>query len=47
MLESKIHRATVADCDPDELESYEPRVVQVDAHNQIINVDREVATLLG
>jgi aspartate 1-decarboxylase len=33
--------------DPDELENYEPRVVHVDAHNHIINVDREVATLLG
>jgi aspartate 1-decarboxylase len=33
--------------DPDELENYEPRVVHVGAHNQIINVDREVATLLG
>jgi aspartate 1-decarboxylase len=33
--------------DPDELNNYEPRVVHVDADNQIINVDREVATLLG
>jgi aspartate 1-decarboxylase len=33
--------------DPDELENYEPRVVHVNAHNQILNVDREVATLLG
>ncbi|MEA2197349.1 MAG: aspartate 1-decarboxylase [Solirubrobacteraceae bacterium] len=33
--------------DPDELENYEPRVVHVNADNQIINVDREVATLLG
>ena len=32
--------------DPDELDNYEPRVVHVDAHNQIINVDSEVATLL-
>ena len=32
--------------DPDDLEHYQPRVVHVDAHNQIINVDREVATLL-
>jgi aspartate 1-decarboxylase len=32
--------------DADELDSYEPRVVHVDAHNQIINVDSEVATLL-
>ena len=32
--------------DPDELENYNPRVVHVDTHNQIINVDREVATLL-
>ena len=32
--------------EPDELDSYEPRVVHVDAHNQIINVDSEVATLL-
>jgi aspartate 1-decarboxylase len=32
--------------DPDELDSYEPCVVHVDADNQIINVDSEVATLL-
>jgi aspartate 1-decarboxylase len=32
--------------DPDELGSYEPCVVHVDADNQIINVDSEVATLL-
>jgi aspartate 1-decarboxylase len=38
MMKSKIHRATV---------NYEPLVVHVNAHNQIINVDREVATLLG
>jgi aspartate 1-decarboxylase len=33
--------------DPDDLEHYQPRVVHVDAHNQIINVDREVASLLA
>jgi aspartate 1-decarboxylase len=32
--------------DPDELQNYNPRVVHVDTQNQIINVDREVATLL-
>ena len=32
--------------DPDELDNYEPCVVHVDAQNQIINVDSEVATLL-
>jgi aspartate 1-decarboxylase len=32
--------------DPDDLELYEPRVVHVDVHNQIIDVDNEVATLL-
>jgi aspartate 1-decarboxylase len=32
--------------DPDDVDHYEPRVVHVDAHNQIINVDSEVATLL-
>jgi aspartate 1-decarboxylase len=31
--------------DPDELDNYEPCVVHVDAQNQIINVDSEVATL--
>jgi aspartate 1-decarboxylase len=84
MLKSKIHRATVTDCDLhyvgsitidedlldaadirefeqvavvdvdngarfetyNELDRYEPCVVHVDAHNQIINVDSEVATLL-
>jgi aspartate 1-decarboxylase len=30
----------------DELAVYEPRVVHVDSSNEIINVDREVATLL-
>jgi aspartate 1-decarboxylase len=33
--------------DPDEIESYNPRVVHVDAQNEIVNVDREVATLLS
>ncbi len=33
--------------DPDELEHYDPRVVHVDAHNEILQIDREVATLLG
>lgn len=33
--------------DPDELSNYDPRVVHVDAHNQIVTVDREVATLLS
>ena len=32
--------------DPDEMDNYEPCVVHVDADNQIINVDSEVATLL-
>jgi aspartate 1-decarboxylase len=32
--------------DPDEMDNYDPRVVHVDAQNQIINVDSEVATLL-
>src|SRR5436305_7366154 len=31
--------------DPDELENYEPRVVHVDAQNQILAIDDEVATL--
>ncbi len=33
--------------DPDELENYHPRVVHVDARNHILQVDSEVATLLG
>jgi aspartate 1-decarboxylase len=33
--------------DPDELENYNPRVVHVNAENEIVAVDREVATLLG
>jgi aspartate 1-decarboxylase len=33
--------------DPDDLERYSPRVVHVDAHNEIHTIDREVATLLG
>jgi aspartate 1-decarboxylase len=32
--------------DPDQLDNYEPCVVHVDADNQIINVNSEVATLL-
>jgi aspartate 1-decarboxylase len=32
--------------DPGELAHYNPRVVHVDAHNEIITIDREVATLL-
>ena len=31
----------------EEMEHYEPTVVHVDAHNQIVTVDHEVATLLG
>src|SRR5438552_1407195 len=34
-----------ADYDADELANYNPRVVHVDAHNEIQTVDREVATL--
>jgi aspartate 1-decarboxylase len=33
--------------DPDELDNYRPRVVHVGAHNEILAVDGEVATLLG
>ena len=33
--------------DPDDLEHYHPRVVHVDAHNQIMQIDGAVATLLG
>jgi aspartate 1-decarboxylase len=37
-----------AQYDREELGSYEPRVVHVKAHtNEVIDVDREVATLLG
>jgi len=32
---------------PDELETYEARVVHVDDRNQIVNVDSEVASLLS
>ena len=31
--------------DPDDLEHYKPRVVHVNAHNEILNVDDQVATL--
>jgi aspartate 1-decarboxylase len=34
-----------ASYDERELEHYDPRVVHVDAHNSILQVDREVATL--
>ena len=33
--------------DPDDLEHYSPRVVHVNAQNEILTVDQEVATLLG
>jgi aspartate 1-decarboxylase len=33
--------------DPEDLEHYDPRVVHVGAENEVIQVDREVATLLG
>ncbi|MDQ6744620.1 MAG: aspartate 1-decarboxylase [Actinomycetota bacterium] len=36
-----------ASYDPDELRNYNPRVVHVGARNEILQVDREVATLLG
>jgi aspartate 1-decarboxylase len=58
MLESKIHRATVTDCDLHRVscpqydeadrERYEPRVVHVgQGTNSIIDVDAAVATLLS
>jgi len=43
----KIIVISYAAYDEDELHSYEPRVVHVGAHNEIVNVDREVAKLLG
>ena len=33
--------------DPDDLEHYRPRVVHVGVDNQILDIDSEVATLLG
>lgn len=33
--------------DPDDLDHYDPRVAHVGAHNEILTVDREVATLLA
>ena len=33
--------------DPDELEHYDPRVVHAGAHNEILQVDRQAALLLG
>ena len=33
--------------DPEEIEQYRPRVVHVDAHNEILSVDEDVATLLA
>jgi aspartate 1-decarboxylase len=36
-----------ASYDESELDGYEPRVVHVDRRNQIIDVDAEVATLVG
>ncbi|MGO9883277.1 MAG: hypothetical protein ACLPV4_09710 [Solirubrobacteraceae bacterium] len=45
MLKSKIH--SCGGDDPGDLDHYYPRVVDVDAHNQIRTIDNEVATLLG
>jgi len=42
----KIIVISYAAYDTEELTQYIPRVVQVDAHNSIVQVDREVATLL-
>ena len=36
-----------AQYDRTEMEHYEPRVVHVDAHNRIVTVDSQVATLLS
>jgi aspartate 1-decarboxylase len=33
--------------DPDDLKHYRPRVVHVNAHNEILQVDSEVASLVG
>ena len=33
--------------DPEELDHYQPRVVHVGAHNEVIAVDQDVATLLS
>jgi aspartate 1-decarboxylase len=33
--------------DPDDLEHYKPRVVHVNAHNEILQVDDEVASLIA
>jgi aspartate 1-decarboxylase len=33
--------------DPEELDHYQPRVVHVGAHNEVIAVDEDVATLLS
>jgi aspartate 1-decarboxylase len=43
MLKSKIH----APYDERELDSYEPKVVHVNAHNEIIQVDDAVAELVA
>ncbi len=45
MLKSKIH--PYGSYDPGDPDHYYPRVVDVDAHNQIRTIDNEVATLLG
>jgi aspartate 1-decarboxylase len=43
----KIIVLTYGQYGPEELETYEPRVVHVDARNQIVTVDSEVAALLS
>jgi aspartate 1-decarboxylase len=46
MSKSKLHRATVTDVDLHYVDNYSPRVVHVNARNEILTIDREVATLL-
>lgn len=47
LLKSKVHRATVTECVDTGARNYNPRVVHVDARNDIQHIDREVATLGG
>lgn len=47
LLKSKVHRATVTECVDTGARNYNPRVVHVDARNDIQHIDREVATLMA
>jgi aspartate 1-decarboxylase len=47
LLTSKIHRATVTDCDVDHGTRYSPVVVHVNDRNEVVATDSDPSVLLG